>query len=144
MDRSELDRISEKITFILAIFVSLITVVISLILIGKSIPLLQFSISELLFGSVWQPFDGKFGFFPFIMGTIWVTLLSMVIAIPLAVFSAIYLAEYSPRKIRDIVKPFIDLLAGIPSILFGLWGVLVIVPLVRNVIAPAFGAQTTG
>jgi phosphate transport system permease protein len=78
------------------------------------------------------------------MGTIWVTLLAMVIAIPLAVLSSIYLAEYAPRQIRNVIKPLIDLLAGIPSILFGLWGILVIVPLVRNEIAPLFGISTTG
>jgi phosphate transport system permease protein len=78
------------------------------------------------------------------MGTIWVTLLSMAIAIPLALLSSVYLAEYAPRRIRNAIKPLIDLLAGIPSILFGLWGILVIVPLIRNDIAPLFGISTTG
>jgi phosphate transport system permease protein len=145
MERRELDRISTGFTSVLAILVSLITVVIALILIGKSIPLFQVSsLSELLFSSSWQPPDGQFGFYSFIMGTIWVTLLSMIIAIPLAIFSAIYLAEYATPRIRDFLKPVIDLLAGIPSILFGLWGILVIVPLVRNIIAPLFGVSTTG
>jgi len=131
--------------FVLAFLISLITLVIALILVLKSLPLFQIaSISELLFGSIWQPAEGKFGFYPYIMGTIWVTLLSMAIAIPLAVLSSIYLAEYAPRQIRNAIKPLIDLLAGIPSILFGLWGILVIVPLVRNDIAPLYGISTTG
>ena len=145
MDRKELDKLSTRFTFVLAVLISLITVIIALILVGKSLPLFQItSISELLFSSIWQPAEGKFGFFPFIMGTIWVTLLSMAIAVPLAVLSSIYLAEYAPRHIRNAIKPLIDLLAGIPSILFGLWGILVIVPLVRNDIAPLFGVSTTG
>jgi phosphate transport system permease protein len=78
------------------------------------------------------------------MGTIWVTLLAMGIAIPLALFSAIFLAEYSPGRIRESIKPLIDLLAGIPSVLFGLWGILVLVPLVRDTIAPIWGVSTTG
>jgi phosphate transport system permease protein len=145
MDRRELDTFVSGFTFVLAILVSLVTVIIALILVGKSFPLFETtSIPDLLFSSVWQPAEGKFGFFPFIMGTIWVTLLSMAIAVPLAVLTSIYLAEYAPKRIRNLVKPLIDLLAGIPSILFGLWGILVIVPLVRNDIAPIFGISTTG
>jgi phosphate transport system permease protein len=145
MDRKELDRLITKFTFVLAVLVSLITAAIALILVWKSLPLFQISsIWELLFSSIWQPAEGKFGFYPFIMGTIWVTLLSMAIAIPLALLSSIYLAEYAPRHIRNAIKPLIDLLAGIPSILFGLWGILVIVPLVRNDIAPIYGISTTG
>lgn len=145
MERRELDRMSTGFISVLAILVSLITVVIALILIGKSVPLLEVSsLSQLLFSSSWQPLDGKFGFYTFVTGTIWVTLLSMLIAIPLALFSAIFLAEYATPKIRNFLKPAIDLLAGIPSILFGLWGILVIVPLIRNIIAPLFGVSTTG
>jgi phosphate transport system permease protein len=145
MDRKELDTFVSGFTFVLANLVSLVTVIIALILVGKSFPLFETtSIADLLFSSVWQPAEGKFGFFPFIMGTIWVTLLSMAIAVPLAVLTSIYLAEYAPPRIRNMVKPLIDLLAGIPSILFGLWGILVIVPLVRNDIAPIFGISTTG
>ena len=145
MDRKILDTLFTSVMFVLAFLISLITVVIALILVWKSYPLFQISsISELLFSSIWQPAEGKFGFYPFIMGTIWVTLLSMAIAIPLALLSSIYLAEYAPRQIRNAIKPLIDLLAGIPSILFGLWGILVIVPLVRNDIAPLYGISTTG
>jgi phosphate transport system permease protein len=145
MDRKELDTIITKITFVLAILISLIAVGIGLILIGKSLPLFQIaSIQELLLANIWQPSEGRFGFYPFIMGTIWVTLLSMAIAVPLAILTSIYLAEYAPRHIRYAIKTLIDLLAGIPSILFGLWGILVIVPLVRNDIAPLFGISTTG
>jgi len=145
MDRKQLDHGVTAITFFLTIFVSLITILITFILFGKSLPLLQTtSLAELLIGSSWQPFESRFGFYPFIIGTIWVTLISMIIAIPLAILSAIYLAEYASPRIRSVLKPSIDLLAGIPSILFGLWGVLVIVPVVRNTIAPLFSVSTTG
>jgi phosphate transport system permease protein len=145
MDRKELDSVVTKFTCILAVLTGVITIVIALILVWKSIPIFHITpIPELLFSSIWQPAEGRFGFYPFIIGTIWVTLLSMTIAIPLAVLSAIYLAEYAPTRIRTTIKPIMDLLAGIPSILFGLWGVIVIVPLVRNDIAPLFGISTTG
>jgi phosphate transport system permease protein len=145
MDRKELDTLSTRVTFVLAFLISLIMPVFALIIIFKSLPLFQIaSIPELLFSSIWQPAEGKFGFYPFIMGTIWVTMLSMAIAIPLAVLTSIYLAEYAPPYIRNAIKPLIDLLAGIPSILFGLWGILVIIPLIRNDIAPIFGISSTG
>ncbi len=145
MDRKKLDTICTRMMFAIAVLVSLITVAIAFILIWKSLPLFQTSsIPELLFSSIWQPAEGQFGFYPYILVTIWVTLLSLAIAVPLAVLTSIYLAEYAPRQIRNAIKPLIDLLAGIPSILFGLWGILVIVPLVRNDIAPLFGVSTTG
>jgi phosphate transport system permease protein len=130
---------------IIAFLTSLIAIIIAIVLMWKSFPLLQIStIQEIVLGSIWQPLAGGFGFFPFIMGTIWVTLLAMGIAIPLGLFSAIFLAEYSPGHIRESIKPLIDLLAGIPSVLFGLWGILVIVPWVRDTIAPMWGVSTTG
>jgi phosphate transport system permease protein len=78
------------------------------------------------------------------MGTIWVTLLGMVIAVPISLLCAIYLAEYAPRQIRGSVQALIDLLAGIPSVVFGLFGVLLIVPFVRDIIAPTVQEHTSG
>jgi phosphate transport system permease protein len=101
-------------------------------------------LNELLLSSVWSPWEGKFGFFPFIAGTLWVTGLAMILSIPPSLLMAIYLAEYAPSRIRGIVKPLIDLLAGIPSVVFGLWGLLFIVPLIRNYVAPLVGTTTTG
>ncbi|MBE0460539.1 MAG: phosphate ABC transporter permease subunit PstC [Candidatus Aminicenantes bacterium] len=102
------------------------------------------SLTELLFSTSWHPLKGEFGFFPFIMGTIWVTGVAVVIAIPLCLLTAIYLSEYAHRRIREWTKPLIDLLAGIPSVVYGVWGVLVIVPLIKNHIAPFFGRISTG
>jgi len=145
MERGSLDRWSIRFMSIIAFLTSLIAIIIAIVLMWKSFPLLQIStIQEIVLGSIWQPLAGGFGFFPFIMGTIWVTLLAMGIAIPLGLFSAIFLAEYSPGHIRESIKPLIDLLAGIPSVLFGLWGILVIVPWVRDTIAPMWGVSTTG
>ena len=100
--------------------------------------------SKLLLSSDWRPSKGEFGFFPYITGTFIVTVLAMVFSVPVCLFSAVYLTEYSGRRFRSLVKSGIDTLAGIPSVVFGLWGVLFIVPLVREVIAPAFGVETSG
>jgi phosphate transport system permease protein len=99
---------------------------------------------SLFFSSAWSPLKGDFGLFPFIMGTLWVTLVSLVLAVPISLLSAIYLSEYAPRSVREFTKPIIDLLAGLPSVIYGVWGVLLIVPLVGQVIAPLFGVTSSG
>jgi len=99
---------------------------------------------ELLTSSEWRPLSGEFGLFPFIMGTLWVTVVAVAIAVPPSILSSLYLSEYAPRRVREWSKPFIDLLAGIPSVVFGVWGVLVVVPFVKDHIAPAFGSFSTG
>jgi phosphate transport system permease protein len=101
-------------------------------------------LSELLFSSSWYPLKGKFGLLPFIMGTLWVTGIAAFIAVPLSLLCAIYLSEYAHGVVLKIIKPLIDLLAGIPSVVFGLWGVLVIVPFVKNILSPPFTPYSSG
>ncbi len=113
-------------------------------LLFKSLPLLYAKpLPEILFSSTWHPFNGDFGLFPFIMGTVIVTALSMVIAVPLSLLTAIYLAEYASKKARRMLKPLIDTLAGIPSVVFGLCGVMVFVPAIRW-LGLQLGITTTG
>ncbi|RZN34436.1 MAG: phosphate ABC transporter permease subunit PstC [Methanophagales archaeon ANME-1-THS] len=102
------------------------------------------SLPELLLSTSWHPLRGEFGFYPFILGTIWVTVLAMFFSIPSCLLTSIYLTEYASAKIRAFIKPLIDLLAGIPSVVYGLWGILVVVPLVKDHIAPLFGYPTSG
>jgi phosphate transport system permease protein len=97
------------------------------------------SISDLVFSSTWKPFSGEFGLFAVIIDTLIVTAISMIIAVPISLLSAIYIAEYAPKKFKKIVRPFIDVLAGVPSVVFGLCALLVFVPLVRDDISPFFG-----
>ncbi len=94
------------------------------------------TVGGLLFSSVWRPIQGSFGFFPFIMGTLWVTATAMIIAVPPSLLTAVFLAEYAPVRMRAVVNPLIDLLAGIPSVVYGVWGVLAIVPFVGRHITP--------
>lgn len=111
----------------------------------KARPLLVWqSLSQIVFSSQWSPFKGHFGLWPFIMGTIWVTLLSLLIAAPISLFVAIFLSEYAPHYISEIARPIIDLLAGLPSVIYGVWGVLTIVPFVGHYLAPLFGTYSSG
>ncbi len=102
------------------------------------------TLGKLLFSKVWRPSSQEFGFFPFIIGSIWVTALAMVISAPICVFAALSITQYSKKFYLKIIHPVIDILAGIPSVVYGVWGVIVIVPFISNVIAPAFGAETIG
>jgi phosphate transport system permease protein len=121
----------------LAIGAALLVAVIITALLARAWPILRSQpLEELLLGRAWHPLEGAFGFRPFIVGTLWVTALAMTIAVPLCMLSAIYLAEYAPTTMQRVVRPLIDLLAGIPSVVYGLWGVLTVVPLIREHVGP--------
>ena len=139
------DYLAHKTMLVLAFVPGFIVLLMCLGLFLKSEPILAHKpFFSLLFSSVWSPLKGEFGLFPFIMGTLWVTFVSLIIAVPVSLLSAIYLAEYAPRFIREFTKPIIDLLAGLPSVIYGVWGVLLIVPFVGRVLAPFFGVQSGG
>ncbi len=139
------DSFFSKIFLTLTIFSIFTVVLLGLGLYYKSIPILHSnSLSDLLFSSEWKPFKEAFGFYPFIIGTLWVTGIAVVIALPLSMLTAIYLSEYAHVKIRKLVLPLIELLSGIPPVLFGVCGVLIVVPLIQDTIAPHFVEFTTG
>lgn len=111
----------------------------------KSIPILnKLSWGQLLGSSIWKPFKGLFGFFPYIMGTLWVTGIAIVIALPLCILTSLYIVEYAPSRLRRFLMPFVNLLSGIPPVIFGVWGVLFIIPLIQTYIAPHFVEYSTG
>ncbi len=145
MDRKLKEAIASKLMLLATVFSSLLIFAVVIGLIQKSRPILAtHSLSELLLSSSWFPLRGEFGFYPFIIGTIWVTVLAMLFSLPLCLLTSIYLAEYAPAKIRAFIKPLIDLLAGIPSVVYGLWGILIVVPLIKDYVAPFFGYSATG
>ncbi|MFV5698481.1 phosphate ABC transporter permease subunit PstC [Flavobacterium sp. ZT3R17] len=139
------DRLIGK-AFLALTLLSISTVVlIALGLFYKSMPILNStSLYNLLFSSEWKPFKEAFGFYSFIVGTLWVTAIAIIIALPLSMLTAIYLSEYAHIRVRKLVLPLIELLSGIPPVLYGVWGVLVIVPLIQDKIAPHFVEFTTG
>ncbi len=111
----------------------------------KSFLLLRdFPLTDLLFSKEWRPSSGKFGFYPFIIGSVWVTLLAMVISGPVCLLTAIFVTQYTRKYFLRIMHPAIDILAGIPSVVYGVWGLLVIVPFISKYLGPWFGVQTMG
>lgn len=134
------DRFAGRLMGALAALAAGLVLLIALALLMRARPLLDITpLGELLTSSDWHPLQRKFGFLPFVVGTFAVTALAMTLAVPPCLLCAIYLAEYAPRRLRETFKPLIDLLAGIPSVVYGLWGTLMVVPFIRDVVTPWVG-----
>lgn len=99
---------------------------------------------SIIASSTWRPLSGEFGLWPFIVSSLWVTGLSILIAAPICLLAAIHITQYAHKRILNLMHPVIDILAGIPSVVYGVWGVIVVVPLVSRYIAPIFGVQSPG
>jgi phosphate transport system permease protein len=111
----------------------------------KSVLLIHdYSLVDLIFSKTWKPASGQFGFYPFIVGSIWVTLIAMLITAPICLLTAIYVTQYTKKYILRIMHPAIDILAGLPSVVYGLWGILVIVPFISRYLGPWLDIKTMG
>ncbi len=136
------DSVARRIMFAFCLFVLSLTFLMAFGLYQKSKPILAIKrVPDLLFSSIWHPTQGQFGLASFITGTLWVTAIAMLIAVPLSVLTAIFLSEYAPKRIREFAKPIIDLLGGISPVVYGVWGIIAIVPLVRDYLMPFFSSK---
>jgi phosphate transport system permease protein len=138
LERRTRDRLVSGTMAALTLGTALLVPLIALALLLRSWPILNaYPLKTLLFSTIWRPLRGAFGFFPFIVGTLWVTGVGMLLAVPPSLLTAIYLAEYAHIRVRNFIMPAIDLLAGIPSVVYGVWGMLTVVPLIGKYISPA-------
>jgi len=131
------DEVARIVTFLFAASVVLITLLLVIQLWHDStLPRHKFGWS--FFATrVWDPITEEFGALPFIYGTLITAAVSLLIAVPLGIGAAIFLAELAPQKISDTLQFFIDLLAAVPSVIYGLLGVFIVIPLMREYIQPA-------
>ncbi|WP_115863242.1 phosphate ABC transporter permease subunit PstC [Halorussus litoreus] len=126
-------------------FALLVFGVIGATLVWKSLPVLtEYSLVELLTSATWDPARNSFGFMPAIVGTLAVSGISMAIGAPIAILTAIYLAEYATDPWKTVISSFVDALAAIPGVVFGLVGLIVVVPFVGDYLAPVFGVDSAG
>ena len=131
------DEIARLVTFLFAATVVLITILLVWELwVNSVLPRHKFGL-HFFVTQTWDPIVDEFGALPFIYGTVVTSALSLLIAIPLGIGAAIFLAELAPAPVSDTLQFFIDLLAAVPSVIYGLLGVFIVVPLVRTVIFPA-------
>jgi phosphate transport system permease protein len=122
---------------LLALVTSLLILVVAVTLWTRVWPIFSVhSLRELLTSQTWAPHRGQFGYANFIIGSVAVTVLAVFFAVAPAVLSGIFLAEYTSSRMRTFFKPLLDLLAGIPSVVYGLWGVLFVVSITRDYIGP--------
>jgi phosphate transport system permease protein len=135
-----------KLLLLFAAFSSLLFLfVIFIFILGEGLPLFyRVGISNIIFGFKWAPTKGFFGIFPMIVSSYMVTLGALLFGAPLALACATYLAEYASRKTKIFLKPALELLAGIPSVVYGFLGVIYIVPLIREYLGgPGFSILAT-
>lgn len=139
------DRTAKGLMLTMTVVAILMVVAIAIGLYLKSRPVLESqSLSSLLFGSQWKPLKGQFGFLPFLMGTVWVTLLAIAFALPVSLLTAIFITEYARPMVKRFVFPVLDILAALPSVIYGVWGILVVVPWISNHVAPHYVDFSTG
>ena len=131
--RRRIDQYLSRCLYLLTALPVILALALFLTLLARSWPLLSVKpLSQLLSNQAWLPNEGQFNFLPFISGTLWVTITALIIAVPPCLLVTIYLSEYAHQAIREMMKPVLDLLAAIPSVVYGVWGVLVVVPWVQE------------
>ncbi|MBA2848795.1 phosphate ABC transporter permease subunit PstC [Thermosulfuriphilus ammonigenes] len=127
------DQIFARAAKIFALAVVLLVIAIFITLIYASWPAIRTFGLSFISGTTWDPVFEKFGALPFIAGTLITSFLAIFLTLPFAIGGAIYLGEYAPKRIAEILGFIIELLAGIPSVIYGLWGIFFLVPLMRQV-----------
>ncbi|MGL4283032.1 phosphate ABC transporter permease subunit PstC [Eubacterium aggregans] len=127
--------------FIAAACVSILAVImICLFLFVNGIPAIaKIGLFNFLFGEVWKPSNNLYGILPMILGSIYVTAGAIVIGVPIGLLTAIFMARFCPPGLYNLLKPSVDLLAGIPSVVYGFFGLMVFVPMIRGI----FGGSGT-
>lgn len=127
------EKFSERLFLLIALSALSVLALITVFIFVKGVPIIaKVGIKDFVFGMKWAPSQGYYGIFPMIVGSVSVTLGAAIIGVPIAICCSVFLAEFAPPTLRNIFRPAIQLLAGIPSVVYGFWGVLFIVPLIRD------------
>ena len=126
------EKITEKILLLIALSSIFILALITFFIFEEGIPLiLKVGPKAFLLGQKWVPSKGLFGIFPMIVSSFWVTIGALILGIPLGLACTIFLSELIPPSVGTFFRPAIQLLAAIPSVIYGFWGLIVLVPLIR-------------
>jgi len=127
------EKLVEKVLLVVACSTILSLMLIAVFMLKEGVPfLLKVGLRRFLFSSEWQPRNGQYGIYPMIVASLWVTVGALLVGGPLGIAGAIFLTEFVPRGVMRVVKPAIELLAGIPSVVFGFIGVMVVAPFIRE------------
>ncbi len=127
------EKIIKKVLFLFAISSVIFLAGIIITLFKEGLPIFEHvGIFEFIFGTEWYPTYGDFGLLPLISASILVTISAMVFAVPFGISSAIFISYILPNKLRDFIKPIVELLAGVPSVVYGLFGMKILAPFIRQ------------
>ncbi|WP_458407281.1 PstC family ABC transporter permease, partial [Anaerotignum sp.] len=131
-----------KWVFLLAATLSILAVaLICVFLFANGVPAIgEIGVFDFLLGQKWKPGNNIFGIFPMIIGSVYVTAGAIIVGVPLGILCAVFLAWFCPKKLYKVIKPAVELLAGIPSIVYGFFGLVVLVPIMQNL----FGGSGKG
>ena len=133
MTKIAAEALIEKSLFILALFSCFVILIILFFIFFEGFPAIQeYGFFKFLFGTIWSPNDGQFGVFDMIIGSLYVTFIALIIAIPLSISCATFMAEVASNKVRNFLKPVVQTLSGIPSVVYGFFGLIILVPFVRS------------
>ena len=127
------EKIPERILLAFALSSISALALITVFILVQGAPIIsEIGIFNFIFGMRWAPSQGDFGIFPMVVGSIYVTLGAAILGVPIGICCSIFLVEFAPVRFRNIFRPAIQLLAGIPSVVYGFWGLLFIVPAIRT------------
>jgi phosphate transport system permease protein len=134
MKRNKFKEQFMHVVFLLSACISILAVaLICIFIFMNGIPAMtEIGVFKFLSGTHWRPSNDVYGIFPMILGSLYVTAGAIMIGVPVGILTAVFMARFCPRKLYKILKPAIDLLAGIPSVVYGFFGLMVIVPLIRD------------
>ena len=123
-----------KIVFLVSACVSILAVIlICVFLFASGVPAIkEIGLTDFILGNSWKPNQNLYGVFPMIIGSIYVTAGAIITGVPIGILCAVFMARYCPKKLYKVLKPAVDLLAGIPSIVYGFFGLMVLVPMVQQ------------
>jgi phosphate transport system permease protein len=138
LERNE--KLIQTTLLIIAFSAVSILVIITVFIFTEGIPIMfKYGFRKFLLGLDWYPTEQSFGLLPMIIGSVMVTLGALIIGVPFGLACAIFLTEFSSKRLREIIKPIIELLAGIPSVVYGFMGVVLLVPFIRETLGgPGF------
>lgn len=134
MKKAKLKEQMMQIVFLISACISILAVALICIFIFiNGIPAMaEVGVFRFLSGSQWEPSNDIYGIFPMILGSLYVTAGAIIIGVPVGILTAVFMARFCPKKLYRIIKPAVDLLAGIPSVVYGFFGLMVIVPFIRD------------
>lgn len=139
------ERLAQLVFTLTALFSILAVALICIFLFAKGTPgMLKIGVGEFLSGQKWKPGNEIFGVLPFIMGSVYVTAGALIVGVPAGLMTALFMSRFASKKVVRVMRPAVSLLAGIPSVVYGFFGLVVVVPLVRDLLGGTGSSLLTG